>query len=426
MMVSRIALGAALAIGGSAVLLSTPANAQRNRNQQQAQPATPAAPQGRQLQLSREERAVLVPLEAAARGTDQAAQNAALAAAEPAVRGADARYAMARYKMAIALQRRDNAMLSQAVDLAIDTGAAPPEEMAVFLDSQATLATEARDFPKAERALNRLVALRPTDPDLLVRLGQLRVNQGRNGEGLQFLQRAIAARQAAGQAAPESWHRYALRIAYDQRDQALRSQSPGVARGLISAYPSPTNWRDALLILRDTSQFDAAAQLDLARLMRAAGALAGERDYYELANTLNQGGYPGEAKAVIDEGIARNQLTGSGAARDLLAVATRRVAEDRADLPNATRTALAAATGMPALRTADALLGYGRYSDAIPLYQAALQKGGVDANLVNTRLGMALGLAGQRAEAEAAFRAVTGPRAELANYWLVFLARPRP
>ena len=54
---------------------------------------------------------------------------------------------------------------------------------------------------------------------------------------------------------------------------------------------------------------------------------------------------------------------------------------------------------------------------------AALQKGGEDANLVNTRLGAALALAGRRAEAEAAFRAVTGPRADLAGFWLAWLAR---
>ena len=57
-----------------------------------------------------------------------------------------------------------------------------------------------------------------------------------------------------------------------------------------------------------------------------------------------------------------------------------------------------------------------------PCDRAALQKGGQDANMVNTRLGAALALAGQRAEAEAAFRAVTGQRAELAQLWLLWLS----
>jgi len=426
MKVSRIALGAALALGGSAVLLTPAAEAQRapRGNQQQAQPAQAQA-QGRQLNLSREERTVLAPLEAAARGTDRAAQDAALAAARPVLRGADARYAFARYEMQIAIQRSDNAMLSRAVDMAIESAAAPPEEMLVYLNSQAQFATDARDFPKAERALNRLVQLQPNDAETLVRLGQVRVNQGRAPEGLQLLQRAIAARQAAGQTVPESWYTYALRTAFDSRDPAMRSQSSALARGLISAYPTAANWRDALLIYRETNSLDTQTSIDVSRLMRAAGALAGERDYFDLADALNRGGYPGEAKAVIDDGVARGHINASSPAfREILSAATPRIAEDRRELPAAITAANAAATGTPALRTADALLGYGRYAEAIPLYRAALTKGGVDANLVNTRLGMALALSGNRAEAEAAFRAVTGPRAELAAYWLLFAAQP--
>jgi hypothetical protein len=51
------------------------------------------------------------------------------------------------------------------------------------------------------------------------------------------------------------------------------------------------------------------------------------------------------------------------------------------------------------------------------------RRAGVDANLVNSRLGMALALGGRRAEAETAFKAVTGARASLASYWLLWLAQ---
>lgn len=428
MKVSRIALGAALALGGSSIFFAAAADAQRaprgNQQQRQAQPPQVQA-QGRQLNLSREERAVLAPLDAAVRGTDRAAQDAALNAARPVVRGPDARYAFARYEMQIAIQRSDNAALSRAVDMAIDSGVAPPEELPVYLNSQIQFANEARDTAKAERALNRLVQLRPNDPDTLVQLGQTRVNQGRASEGLQLLQRAISARQAAGQAVPESWLTYALRTAFDSQDPALRSQSGPLARSLVAAYPTATHWRDALLIYRATTDLDAQATIDVLRLMRAAGALSGERDYYDLADALNRGGYPGEAKAVIDDGVARGHISATTPAfREVLAAATPRIAEDRRELPAAITAANAAATGTAALRTADALFGYGRYAEAITLYRTALTKGGVDANVVNTRLGMALALSGNRAEAEAAFRAVTGPRAELAQYWLLYAAQP--
>jgi hypothetical protein len=43
---------------------------------------------------------------------------------------------------------------------------------------------------------------------------------------------------------------------------------------------------------------------------------------------------------------------------------------------------------------------------------------------VNTRLGMALAMAGRKDEAKQAFSAVTGPRAGLAKYWLIYLDHP--
>jgi Flp pilus assembly protein TadD len=86
------------------------------------------------------------------------------------------------------------------------------------------------------------------------------------------------------------------------------------------------------------------------------------------------------------------------------------------------RTRGAAGTGAQARAAADASFAFGQYGEAATLYQAALLKGGEDPNLVNTRLGAALALAGRRPEAELALRAVTGPRADLAGYWLVWLA----
>ena len=419
MQVSKLGFVAALGLGGFMLLSTGMAQAQRAPRAAQ-QPTVQA--QGRTLNLTAEERAALVPLDAAARGTDRAAQDAALAAAQPVVRGPDARYAFARYQMTIALQRSDNQLLSRALDMAVESGAAPPDELPTYLTSQAQFAAEARDFAKAERALAQLAQLRPGDAGVQAQLAQMRISQGNGAEGLRTLQAAIAAQQAAGQTVPESWHRVALRAAYESRDPAVRGQATAIARNLVSAYPTPTNWRDALLIYREIANLDAAAQLDLWRLAHAAGALAGERDYYDFANTLNQGGYPAEAKAVLDAGISSRQIDAARSPfRELLQAASGRISIDRDELPAAQRAALAAASGTPALRTADAFLGHARYPEAIALYRAALQKGGVDANLVNTRLGIANALAGQRGEAEAALRAVTGARAELASYWLVWL-----
>ena len=426
MSVSRIALGAALALGCSAVLVTTAAEAQRaprgNRQQQQQEATVQVG--GRALALSAEERTALVALDAAARGADRAAQDAALAAAQPVARSADARYAFGRYQLQLGLQRNDVPMQTQALETLIASGSAPAEEMPVYLSRQFELAQAARDFPRAERALSRLIELRPNDIDTQVALAQLRISQRNVAEGLPILQRAIAARQASGQPVPESWLRYALAAAYDSPDARVKQQSLGFARTLVTAYPTPVNWRDALTIYREVGNLDAAASLDVLRLARVAGALNGERDYGMMAEALNQSGLPGEAKAVLDEGVRARQIDAARSPfREMLSLANQRIPADRADLPSSQRSALAAATGVPALRTGDAFLGYARYPEAIALYQAALQKGGVDANVANTRLGIALALAGRRPEAEAAFRAVTGARADVAALWLLWLSQ---
>ncbi len=84
---------------------------------------------------------------------------------------------------------------------------------------------------------------------------------------------------------------------------------------------------------------------------------------------------------------------------------------------------MAAASGASALKIGDAFYGYGEHAKAVALYRAALSKGGVDANLVNTRLAMALLASGDRTGAEAAFRALTGTRQNLGAFWLAWMAR---
>ena len=86
------------------------------------------------------------------------------------------------------------------------------------------------------------------------------------------------------------------------------------------------------------------------------------------------------------------------------------------------KKALAAADGKLAAVTGEAYYGQGNYAKAVELYRAALQKGGVNADEVNTRLGIALAAQGNKAEAKAAFANVKGaPRADLAAFWTAWL-----
>lgn len=406
-LVSRIALGIAMATGAS--IAAAPALAQA----QQAQQA-----QAKQFSYSAEERAALAPVQAAIAAKDYATATAGLAAAQAAAKGADARYTVGRFQFDIGVATNNQQLQAQGIDAMLASGASPAIDLPALYQNQGALAAGLGDYKKAEAAFTRLVQVAPADAEALAKLAEVKSDLGKPAEAIALYDRAIEVRAATGQPAPESWHKRGLNIAYTAR----QPESIKLAQALVRAYPNKQNWRDALLIYRDLGQLDQAMALDLLRLMRSSNALAGERDYYQFASELQRGGLPGEVKGVMEEGVAARMIDPAKAdAKALIDWARRESASDRPTLGAQETRAMAAATGTNAMKIADAYFGYGDYAKAAALYRAALQKGGVDANVVNTRLGMALAHGGQKAEAEAALRAVTGPRAQLASYWLLWL-----
>ncbi len=167
--------------------------------------------------------------------------------------------------------------------------------------------------------------------------------------------------------------------------------------------------------------------IDLMRLLRAAKAMKGQGDYLSYVENTYQK-LPGEASAVLAEGIKSGDivLATNMTAREFNDVVKGKIASDRASLPAGAAQAKGPnGTGTVALAMADAYFGYADYAPAIELYKVALAKGGVDANVVNTRLGAALALSGQGDAAKQVFASINGPRAALGKYWTVWIDQPK-
>jgi tetratricopeptide (TPR) repeat protein len=417
--VSRIALGVALMFGAASMVAVAPAAAKKKPE------TAAAAPAQRSFNLSKEERAALLPVQNAITAKDWATAQAGLPAAVAAAQGADARYAVGRFQLEIGLGTSNVAMQAQGLDNLIASGQVPATELGVIYRNQGVLANNAGNKAKAEAAFAKAAELSPNDPEALISLAQVKNDLKKPREAVQLISRAIDMKKAAGQTVDESWYKYALKLAFDGRtDPTLRQSSLTLSRQLVAAFPTKENWRDALLIFRDTSSLDPAAELDVLRFMRASGALAGERDWFDLADGLYRAGNYGEAKAVLDDGVAKRMIDPKKAAfAELIRLNGARLNGDRASLAGEETKAMAGANGALALKIGDAFYGYGENAKAIALYRAALTKGGVDANLVNTRIAMALLASGDRAGAEAAFKALTGARGDLGAFWLAWLAR---
>lgn len=404
---STVALGLALAMGAA------PAVAQKKP----AQPAQPSFKFSKQVQ----------PLLAQAQKLQQANDNAgALAVLQQAEavpnRNADDNYMINVMKINAGIATKDNALLEQAIEGALASGRVPAEEQPKFIRNLGALALQRNDNAKALQQFERLVALNPNDTDVLVQIAELQRRNNNSAGAVATFQKAIDARKAANNPAPEAWYRRMLAIAYDSK---LPAQTTAASEALVTSFPSPTNWRDSLIIFRDSQRLDEQANLDVMRLMRAAGALNGERDYVEYADTAALRGLPGEAKTVIDEGIAKNMLQASKpVVAELNRSVAPKIASDKASLPGLEKESATAKNGVTALGTGDAYYGYGNYAKAAAMYRLAMQKGGVDANTANLRLGMALAMSGDKAGAQQAFTAVKGgPREQLARFWNIWMGQ---
>ncbi|HEX8625411.1 MAG TPA: tetratricopeptide repeat protein [Allosphingosinicella sp.] len=416
--VSRIALGVALVLGGASVVATAPADAQKKKKGE-------AAPAASGITLTKEERTAMAPVQTAVQAKDWAAAQAALPAAVAAATSPGGRYAIGRFRLEIGLGTNNVAMQAQGLDDLVASGEVNATDLPTIYRNQGVLANNAGNKAKAEAAFAKVVELSPNDPEAMISLAQVKNELRKPAEAVQLISRAIDLKRGAGQKVDESWYKYALKLAFDGRSNpALREASQKLSRELVAAYPTKENWRDSVLIYRDTNNLDAAADLDVLRFLRASGSLAGERDWYDLADGLYKAGNYAEAKAVLDDGAAKRMIDPKKAAfAELVRLTNARMAGDRASLGGEESKAMAAATGANALKIGDAFYGYGEHAKAIALYRAALTKGGVDANLVNTRLAMALLASGDRAGAETAFRSLTGPRQNLGAFWLAWLSR---
>ena len=346
---------------------------------------------GSRLALSPEELRALSNLGHLARSGQNGRQNRALAEARRVANGRDARYVLALYELEIGTRRGDDAMRAQALDALIASQLTRRDRLPGRLAARGQIAYRAGDFDTAGRLWARLAELTPSDPDVFANLAQVRLAQKDAPGAMDLLTRAIAAREAFGQAASEGWYRQRLGIA-----QQGNLVAPGIdaARALVSAYPTPANWRAALVVYRQLAAPEGAFEIDFLRLMRHVSVLAQAAEYQRMAQLLRQSGEPREAKAVLDEGIARGLLdAGTSPTREIIAEVDRAVAEVRSG--SAARSELPSKAG------------------------------------AQVRLGTSQLFAGQRAEAEAAFRSAAGDPAggryaDLAFFWLTSLAQGQP
>ena len=165
--------------------------------------------------------------------------------------------------------------------------------------------------------------------------------------------------------------------------------------------------------------------IDLLRLARAAGALTGETDYFALRQRAGRHGQSGRSQGGAGRSEGRAKMIDAHQARcsrDLNAPAGQAAADPGGDRRPA-KAALAGGTAQGADRCRRcACTASAPIAEAVPLYRAALAKGGVDASLANLHLGMALARRATRPARPRRSMRSPAPMPTSRKYWLLWLA----
>jgi tetratricopeptide (TPR) repeat protein len=368
------------------------------------------------LKLSEPVRKAIGEAQTAVQAKDAVTAQAKVNEGKAAIQTDDDRYVVYSVQYDVARLTNDQKLQAEGIDGMLQSGKVAPESQGQFYTALGQLSYAAQNFAKAEQALEQALKLNPNNKDVFALLAEVKYKNSKPAEAVALIQRAADAGAASGQPIPKEWYGRGVSIGMGGK---LADPVAKLSQSWLKDYPERTNWRDALIIYRDMHPMDAELNLDFMRLQRTVGALKGERDYAELLEATYLK-FPGEAKAVADEGASAGaiNIAQSRAIKEYSTIAAGKIVADKASLKKS------AANGRAALGIADAYASYSDYASAIEMYTKAESLGGVDISTVKLRKAAALAKSGQKDAAKQILTTITGPRADLAKFWTIYIDRP--
>lgn len=425
--VSKLALALALTAGVSSMALVAPVAAQKKKEAEKPG-----------LKLSQPVVKVAKPAQDALAADNIAAADPAVAQVEAAATTEDDKYVAAalRYELEqrrilVAQRANPNAPVNEAplaapLDKLLASPSTPAADKGKYAYTRGALAYNGKQYPIAVQYFTQAQQLGYVNPNMGMQIANAKINGGDLAGGLTDLEADVARQTAAGQKPGEDVYRFAIARSNQAK---LAPQTVGWMQRYVAAYPTAKTWRDVIVTYglagNSVARPTEPQQIDLLRLMRATRSMADQNDYIEYATLTQKRGLPAEAQAVLKEGLANGKIPAANA--EAKALVTESAASVRAEgsLGTLETRANAAPNGKLAAGTGDAYLGQDNFAKAVALYRTALQKGGVDADEVNTHLGIALARSGDKAGAKAAFAEVKGaPRNGIAALWTTYLDTP--
>lgn len=407
---SHFSMGVALATAGAIATTAFPTEVQAQKEKKQKKP-----------KFSKEFSAQAGPVQKAIEGEDPSL-------AKPMVEALLAqewigydKFVAGQFAVSLGGKLKDQGLQELGLNAMVGSGFTPAEQLGQYTFFLGNFAYSAGRFTEAQQRFESAYDAGFRKNNIGALIAETYFKENKNQQGLAALDRAIGDMKTGGADAPQDWYRRGAGI-------AMKGTVPGASATwtykLVEAYPTGENWRAALSVYRDsaTPKLDNRQNLELMRLMRKAGAMESERDYFEYADAAGPRKLPGEVVSVLEEGIAKGAVRANTQyTKESLALARGAVNADKASLPASERDAGKSANGKIAIGTADAFLGYANYQKAANMYQTAISKGGIDSD--RAQIGLGIAKVGQKdwQGAKSAFGAITGSRKPIANFWSLWI-----
>jgi len=316
------------------------------------------------------------------------------------------------------VQKKDYAGAVVSLKAAVDSGFVPETDLPRRYKALSQLSYELKDYPKAVEYGKKALELAPGSSDVAMIIAHALYLS----EDFSAARTFVDSQTAAATTKPdEQLLLIGLRSNYELNDR------PGTMRALealIRNYPAQKYWTDLL----NNQLYETKTDRDLRalyRLMSETNTLSKPEEYSEMATTLMTGGFPSEARQVLERGLAANVFKGDMLTRaqgDLTRAKSGSEA-DRKELPGADAALAAAKSGNEMVAMGKLFFSVGDYAKAADAFRKGLAKGGVsDSDDANALLGIALTRTDKGAEAIEAFNKIRDPKlGEVAKLWKLFI-----
>jgi hypothetical protein len=279
-------------------------------------------------------------------------------------------------------QKQDMADAIPVLQLAAQSQYASPDQQKLWLKNIALYYFQQKDYAKSLEVADQAVKHGVNDLDTLGLIAKAQYLSGKYKEAATTMQDVVSKQDKPDEESLKLLWQFDLKA----NDDAGAAKT---VEKLVTYYPKPEYWANALAPLVRMDIKDAHLQLNVYRLMADVGVLKLPSDYAEMAEIALDAGYPGETQNVLQQAFAKNvfvEQRDKDRYQHLLEGAKQRSANDQAQLATSEQTAAGAANGDPLVQLGAAYISYGQNDKAVAAITKGIAKGGLkspdEANLL--------------------------------------------